>query len=443
MVNLLLGASAPRSLEGTNKGAAAAAPAFRNTRLLIEDPLILNALFKNPSIQVKGLNSPDAPEASESCSFRRPIGLFLTRYRKAVQELPIDCRRTDNQMKYADFRSDTVTWPTPEMREAMAHAEVGDDVFQEDPTINRLETLAAECMKKESALFVASGTMGNLVSILTHARRGDEAIVGEACHSYCWEAGGMAALGGITPRPLPMDDHGQMDPAQVEAAIRGDDPHWPHSRLILLENTAGGRFGAAIPPDYFRTIRAIADRYNLKIHLDGARIFNAATALAIPVHQLTEQVDSVSFCLSKGLCAPAGSVICGSHEFIHEARRIRKSIGGGMRQAGILAAAGIIALETMTKRLAEDHANAQALVRGLARIPGVVIDPEKVHTNLVFFELAPETSITAYAIADALEKQFQIKIMPTHAKGFRAVTHYWIRPEHVEQLLHALQTLVR
>lgn len=330
-------------------------------------------------------------------------------------------------MDRIDFRSDTVTWPTPNMRAAMAQAAIGDDVYGEDPTVNELETLAAAKVGKEAGLFVASGTMGNLAAILTHAGRGDEAIVGQDSHTYLWEAGGMAVLGGVVPHPLPTDSIGRMDLAQVEQSIRDDDPHLPRSRLILLENSYGDKNGYPIPLDYFAAARALADRHGLAMHMDGARLFNAAVALGVSAADVAQHVDSVSFCLSKGLCAPVGSVLCGTAVFIHQARRVRKLLGGGMRQAGILAAAGIIALNEMTDRLAEDHAHAQQLAQGLARIPGVIVAPEQVKTNIVFFRLDDAIPHSAAAIVAALRQRANIWLGDHGPRSFRAVTHYWIR----------------
>lgn len=344
-------------------------------------------------------------------------------------------------MDKIDFRSDTVTWPTPNMRQAMANAKLGDDVYGEDPTVNELEELAAAKVGMEAGLFVTSGTMGNLVAILTHANRGDEAIVGQDAHTFKWEAGGMAVLGGIVPHPLPTDSTGCMSPADVRATIRYDDPHLPHSRLILVENSYGERGGYPIPVPYFAVIQTIARQHELAVHMDGARLFNAAVSLEIPAAEITRHVDSVSFCLSKGLCAPVGSVLCGTAEFIHRARRVRKLLGGGMRQAGVLAAAGIVALQEMVDRLAEDHANAQRLARGLAKIPGIVIDPDVVKTNIVFFEITDEVPLDAQDIVNALRHE-NIWLGASGARRFRAVTHYWVGQIQVDAMLAALQRLL-
>ena len=277
-------------------------------------------------------------------------------------------------MRIVDLRSDTVTLPSDPMREAMFHAELGDDVFGEDPTVNRLEQMAAERVGKEAALLVVSGTMGNLASILTHCRRGEEAILGDRAHTFIYEAGGISALGGIHPHTVPNQPDGTLRLEDIEAAIRPDNVHFPRTRLICLENTHNRCYGAPLSPEYMAAVGQLARRHNLAIHLDGARIFNAAAALGVDVRELTRHVDSLSFCLSKGLAAPVGSVICASKTFIAEARRARKVLGGGMRQAGVLAAAGIVALDTMIDRLREDHDNAMRLARGIARIDGLSLD---------------------------------------------------------------------
>lgn len=328
------------------------------------------------------------------------------------------------------------------MREAMAAARVGDDVYGEDPTVRELEALAAEKVGKEAALFVSSGTMGNLVSILSHTTRGDEAIVGQDAHTYLSEAGGMAALGSVVPRPLPTDATGRMDLTAVRAAVRRDDPHYPRSRLILVENSYGMKGGYPLPPSYFADIHSLAAERRLAVHLDGARLFNAAVAQSIDAREITQHVDSVTFCLSKGLCAPVGSLVCGSADFIDQARRVRKSVGGGMRQAGVLAAAGIVALCEMVDRLALDHNHAQIVARGLAQIPGIVVQPEMVKTNMVFFELDDSLPLTAQDITTALQQRANIWLGSSGPRGFRAVTHYWIGRDEVELLLSTLSEIM-
>ncbi|HEY9089818.1 MAG TPA: low-specificity L-threonine aldolase, partial [Anaerolineaceae bacterium] len=262
-------------------------------------------------------------------------------------------------MEIVDLRSDTVTKPTPAMRAAMANAEVGDDVMGEDPTINRLQEMAAERLGMEAGIFVPSGTMGNLTAILTHCNRGDEAIMGKRGHTFLFEAGGMSALGGVMAATIPNQPDGSLALDDITDALRNvDDPHHPLSRLLILENTQNRCGGTVLTPEYTRQAVDLAHAHGLSVHIDGARIFNAAVALGVPVSQVVAGADSVTFCLSKGLCAPVGSVLCGSREFINRTVRIRKQLGGGMRQAGILAAAGIIALEQMVDRLAEDHRRA-------------------------------------------------------------------------------------
>ena len=345
-------------------------------------------------------------------------------------------------MDRIDFRSDTVSWPTLAMREAMANAPVGDDVYGEDPTINKLEALAAEMVGKEAGLFVASGTMGNLTAILSHAQRGDSAIVGEDSHTFRAEAGGMAVLGGILPTPMPTDAYGRMDLAGVETAVHPNDPHFPTTRLLLVENSYGAKGGYPIAPDYFQQIRHIADRHNLAVHMDGARLFNAAVALNLDVQEITRHVDSVTFCLSKGLCAPVGSVLCGSADFIEQARRARKIVGGAMRQAGIMAAAGIVALTKMVERLADDHKHATMLAEGLAQIPGICIQPELVKTNMLFFDLAESVTIAPKVFVQRLRDEANIWLSGGYSRRFRAVTHYWIQEADVALFLRTVRAIL-
>ncbi len=323
-------------------------------------------------------------------------------------------------MKRIDLRSDTVTVPTPAMRAAMANAEVGDDVMGEDPTINRLEEMAAERTGKPAALFTASGTMGNLIALLTHCARGDEVIVGDKAHMFINEVGGMAALGGIQPRTVPNQPDGTLALDALRDAIRGDNVHWPRTRLIALENTHNACYGSPLSLDYHRAVFELARAHDLKIHIDGARIFNAAVALGVPVREFAQSADSISFCLSKGLSAPVGSLVCGARDFIAAARRQRKMVGGGMRQAGILAAAGIVALDTMVERLADDHANARRLAEGLAQIPGIALEPARVKTNIVFFDVT--TGETAAQLAERLARA-GVLIGGSGATRLRAVTH--------------------
>ena len=284
-----------------------------------------------------------------------------------------------------DFRSDTVTMPTPAMREAMAAAEVGDDVYGEDPTVNALERRAAEMVGTEASLFVSSGTQGNLLALLTHCGRGDEYIAGQRAHCYRSEAGGAAALGGIQPQPLEFAPDGTLPLDAVRAAIKpGDDVHYARSRLLCLENTQGGK---ALPLGYLAEAQALADETGLAKHLDGARLFNAAAALGIDASRITRHFDTVSVCLSKGLGAPAGTMLCGPRDFVDEARRLRKMVGGAMRQIGILAAAGLHVLEHHVERLAGDHANAERLGEGFEGIEELRFDGSEVHTNMVFVDM--------------------------------------------------------
>lgn len=337
---------------------------------------------------------------------------------------------------FIDLRSDTVTHPTPEMRQAMAQAEVGDDVMGEDPTVNRLEDLAAEKMGKEAGLFVPSGTMGNLTAILTHCGRGDEMIVGHLSHTYLFEAGGSAALGGVHSFVLPNQPDGTLRLEDLRNAVRDDDPHYPTSRLIVLENTHNRCGGVVLTPEYMRAVGAFAHEKNLKLHVDGARIFNAAVALQVPAAELVREADSVTFCLSKGLCAPVGSVLCGSREFIAKARRIRKQLGGGMRQAGILAAAGIVALEKMIDRLAEDHHRARMLAEGLGSVQGLVVENPLPATNMVYLRLEDTILQNAPQVTDNLER-LGIKVDWVDARRFRLVTHYWVSDEDIHRTVAA------
>ena len=341
-------------------------------------------------------------------------------------------------MKIIDLRSDTVTWPTAEMRAAMANAEVGDDVYGEDPTVNKLQDLAAARMGKQAALFVPSGAMGNLAALLAHCLRGDEVILGDLSHPYLYEAGSMAALGGIQPRSLPNKPDGTLALEEIRAAIREDDPHFPVTRLIALENTHNRCNGVPLSGEYTRSVGELAHQNKLALHIDGARIFNAAVALRVPVSELVAPADSVTFCLSKGLCAPVGSVLCGSKEFIGKALRARKQLGGGMRQAGVLAAAGIIALEKMVDRLAEDHARAKLLAESLSEISDLEVPPQ--YTNIVRFQLSKDAKIKPDDLLAKLNAQ-GIRIGRGGPWGFRAVTHYWIDDQALEKTLRAFHKI--
>jgi threonine aldolase len=345
-------------------------------------------------------------------------------------------------MDWIDLRSDTVTLPTPQMRAAMAEAEVGDDVYGEDPTINHLEDMSASLMGKEAGLFVPSGTMGNLAAILAHCGRGDEFILGHLSHTFLYEAGGAAALGGVTPHLITNQRDGTMILEEIEGAIRSDDPHFPISRLVVLENTHNRCGGVVLTSEYTKEVSEIAHQHGLLFHLDGARIFNAATALNLDAVDLAAPSDSVTFCLSKGLGAPVGSVLSGSAEFISKARRMRKQLGGGMRQAGVLAAAGIVALETMVSRLPEDHQRASLLAKGLAQIPGLEMDPGTPYTNMVFLTLGDQVALSASEAAGRL-KEMGLLVGVTAERRFRLVTHYMIDDAGVDQSIEVFKKVIQ
>jgi threonine aldolase len=327
------------------------------------------------------------------------------------------------------------------MREAMYRAEVGDDAYGEDPTINRLEELAAERMGKEAALFVVSGTMGNLVAVLTHCGRGDEIILGDEAHIFRYEAGGVSALGGIMVHTVPTAASGMIAPDDVLAAYRADNIHFPRTRLICLENTHNRCGGRVLTADQMAEIKRLAERLGIAVHLDGARLYNAAAALRVDVRELAAQVDTVQFCFSKGLGAPVGSAICGSHEFIAAARRNRKLVGGGMRQAGVLAAACIVALEEMVERLADDHANAKLLAQGLDQVPGLSVDVASVETNIVMIEVTAVNVDGAKAAAAMTQEGMRVNAMDP--QRVRAVTHYGVEREDILYALGAAQRAMK
>ena len=338
-----------------------------------------------------------------------------------------------------DLRSDTVTLPTPAMRKAMAEAEVGDDVYGEDPTVNRLEGESARLTGKEAGLFVASGTMGNLASLLAHATRGQEVILGDEAHIFHYEAGSASALGGLVYHTVPTCPDGTLPLEAIEGAIRpigADYYHNASAGVICLENTHNRCGGTILRPDYCAAVAAIASRHGLPIHLDGARIFNASVALGRPVTDWTRHVTSMQFCLSKGLAAPAGSLIVGDASFVDRARRVRKMLGGGMRQVGVLAATGLVALREMVDRLAEDHANAKILAEGLAGMPGIAIDPAAVETNIVIFRLADAGR--AMAFRDAATRE-GVLLSVVGGGRLRAVTHYGITAEDCRAALDAMR----
>jgi threonine aldolase len=345
-------------------------------------------------------------------------------------------------MDYIDLRSDTVTRPTPAMWEAMATAAVGDDVYGNDPTVNLLQEVAAAKLGKEAGLFVPSGTMGNLAGILAHCNRGDEVIMGQRSHTFLHEGGGISTLGGVHSYQIREQLDGSLALDDVEAAIRADDDHEPVTRLIEIENTQNACGGVFQSPAYIQRLADFAHERGLIVHMDGARVFNSAVAQGLNVNQLTGPVDSVTFCLSKGLCAPVGSVLCGSAEFIKKARRIRKHLGGGMRQAGVIAAAGIVALESMVDRLAEDHARARYMAEALSKIPGIILSPAMPATNMIFFNLADSVKLRTGQI----EKKLQEYGVLAHSSGprrFRLVTHFWIADQDVDTTVAAFREILQ
>jgi threonine aldolase len=345
-------------------------------------------------------------------------------------------------MDYIDLRSDTVTQPTPEMREAMANAQVGDDVYGEDTTMNELERLSASVLGKEAGLFIPSGTMGNLIAILAHCGRGDEVILGDKAHTVLYEAGGIAALGGVHPRQIPNQFDGTLKLDDIQNAIRTNDIHFPTTKLITLENTHNRCGGVSLSAEYTDLVGKIAQENNIKLHLDGARIFNASIAESVSPKRLVSSADSVTFCLSKGLSAPVGSVLCGSNEFIDKARRIRKQLGGGMRQAGILAAAGIVAIEKMIDRLAEDHRRAKLLAKKLSKISAIKLDPGSPYTNMIFLTVDKEkTPYSASQISKRL-LEYGIKTSASGSDRFRLVTHYWISDQDIEKIASAFNAVI-
>lgn len=341
-------------------------------------------------------------------------------------------------MDWIDLRSDTVTHPTPAMREAMARAEVGDDVYGDDPTVNELEAYSAELLGKTAAMLVPSGTMGNLTAILSQCERGEEVILGALSHTFRFEAGGIAALGGVHPHTLPNAADGTLDLDSIRSAIRPDDQHYPRTRLIALENTHNLCMGAALTAEYTQAVGQVAGEHGLGLHIDGARIFNAAAATGRSVAELVAPADSVTFCLSKALCAPVGSVVCGSQELIGRARRIRKQLGGGMRQAGIIAAAGLVALEQMAPRLVEDHERARRLAAELAGIAGIeVLNPEP-ESNMVYIRVDAESGWNSASVGASLAEQ-GIKVVPRSETDMRLVTHYWIDDQAVQRTVAAFR----
>jgi threonine aldolase len=333
-----------------------------------------------------------------------------------------------------DFRSDTVTTPTQAMREAMANAAVGDDVYGDDPTVNELETWAAERHGFEAALFTTSGTQANLIGLMSHCERGDEYLCGQQAHNYMFEAGGAAVLGSIQPQPIENNPDGTLSFAKLAAAIKPDDFHFARTKLLSLENTINGK---VLPLSYMQEAREFTHQHNLQLHLDGARVYNAATALNVDIKEIAQYFDSMTICLSKGLAAPIGSLLLGSKAYIAKARRIRKMLGGGMRQAGILAAAGKLALTEQVHLLANDHKNAKRLAIGLSEISGFNVNPDFVQTNIVFVK--PDEQLDVNGLAAHLA---QDGITITPSSPLRFVTHKDISADDIETFLASVQRFV-
>lgn len=339
-------------------------------------------------------------------------------------------------MRTIDLRSDTFTLPPPQMRRAIAEAELGDDVFGEDPTVNRLQETAAELLGKEAALLTTSGTQSNLTALLSHCQRGDEVILGDEAHILHFEGGGAFALGGLGLRTVRNDEQGRLDLNEVREAVRGRDVHFPPTGLICLENTHNRCGGTVLSEEDMVAVRSLADEHGLPVHLDGARIFNAAAAMGVPASRLAQYADSVSFSLCKGLACPVGSVLCGSRDFIAKARRYRKMLGGGMRQAGIIAAAGVYALEHMLDRLAEDHENARVLAEGLAEITGITLSPPP-QSNLVFFTAA------GWDLGELERRLAERGVLCLDEGGrLRMVTHYGIERHDVEEAVEVVRSVL-
>ena len=338
--------------------------------------------------------------------------------------------KVTNSNRLIDLRSDTVTRPSVGMREAMANAEVGDDVYGDDPTVNELEERAADMMGKVAGLFVSSGTQSNLVALLTHCGRGDEYIGGVGYHIPKYEAGGAAVLGGISPRHLPLNDKGGLDPAAIEAAIQPDDSHFAITKLVCLENTHNGM---VMDQDEVEQTAEIACKNDLKLHIDGARLMNAAVKSGRPACELVACADTVSLCLSKGLGAPVGSVLCGPKDFIHQARRARKLVGGGLRQSGVLAACGLYALHNNVERMEEDHANAAAMAKRLAELQGLKFDIDSVHTNMIWVDVTGEG--TGSLSAHMLERGMIVSEPSGSTRMTRLVTHLDFEPGNIDKVV--------
>ena len=347
----------------------------------------------------------------------------------------------ESMNKIIDLRSDTVTLPNEEMRQSIFEAKVGDDVLNEDLTIQKLEKQAAELLGKDVGLFVPSGTMGNLISFLVHCPRGSEALLGDKSHTFIYEVGGISAFGSVHSHQLKNNDDGTIEIDDIKSAIRRDNVHFPRTSLISLENTHNMCYGTPITKDYIKLVSNIAKENGLKIHIDGARLFNAAVALDTDVKKFVKDVDSVTFCLSKGLSAPVGSVLCGNKNFIYEARRMRKALGGGMRQAGIIAAAGLVSLDKMIPQLINDHENAKRLADGISTISGLYVNTEKIHTNIVYFSV-DETKMKGSEFVEKMG-QHKVKLFEVSPNRFRLVTHSNISSEDVNRTLQLFDTILQ
>jgi threonine aldolase len=344
---------------------------------------------------------------------------------------------------FVDLRSDTLTLPTPEMREAMARAEVGDDVWGEDPTVQRLEAMAAARLGKEAGLFVASGTMGNLVSVVGHTQAGQEVVLDLDSHIYNYEVAGGTIVGNVQMHPV-KTERGFLTPEQVQDALRPANIHIPQTGLVCLENTHNRHGGTCCAPEQIAAVAAVAHGAGVPVHMDGARLFNAAVALKRDPRELAQHVDSVTFCLSKGLAAPVGSIVCGSAAFIERAKRVRKMVGGGMRQVGVLAAAGLVSLERMVDRLAEDHVNARTLAEAVAAMPGLAVDLASVQTNIVIIRVDRGDRARSTAAADELVKGCAARKVKIHAMGpaaIRCVTHKDVDAEDIRRAVEAFREL--
>ena len=342
---------------------------------------------------------------------------------------------------WIDLRSDTATQPTKSMRQAMAAAEVGDDVHQEDQTVNELQQLAAQQLGKEDALFVPSGTMGNLIAVMVHCGRGDEAIMGTKGHTFLHEVGGISALGSVFPNLVPNQSDGTLAIEDIRNAYREEDVHHPVSRLVILENTQNQCGGIPMAVSYMRAVGECVRELRMCLHVDGARIFNAAIALQTDAAALVKDADSVMFCLSKGLCAPVGSMMCGSRSFIHDARKIRKQLGGGMRQAGVLAAAGMVALRDMVSHLENDHVLAKQLAEKLSTLPNIRFSKGFPLTNMVFFELEYAAKKSPQEIQEEMKKE-GVLVGLSGPREFRLVTHHWVDDRDIEKVFEAFRRVL-